>query len=577
MNDNQSQSEFRLKRGIKIREYINQFSSTEKIIFGFFFVTAIVTALILATQVNRHFMINVPTYGGELREGIVGLPRTINPVIAVTDVDRDMSALVYAGLTKYSNSTIVPDIAQSWDISPDGLTYTFKLRTDVVFQDGKPLTADDVVFTIQKIQDLDVKSPRRADWMDVSVKEISPTEVQFILKQPYAPFLTNTTVGIIPKHIWGSVSDEQFIFSQYNIEPVGSGPYKLASIAHDNGGIPVEYHLTTWSKYYAKRPYIDTITLHFYADEEKALEALDSGAVDSLSSISPSEAARLASNTGESYKVLSSHLPRVFSVFFNQSQAPVLADATVRKALDMAVDRNSIVKTVLNGYGMPIHGPLPDSFGTTTITSDDSSITAAQQLLEKNGWKKNDSGIYEKKSKTGTVLLSFEISTGDSPDLKRAAESVKTSWTTLGAQVDVKVFESNDLYQNVIRARKYDALLFGQFIGKDRDLYAFWHSSQRNAPRLNVALYTNSKADKLLEQIRSTTDDALRANLYSQLYQIIHEDVPAVFLYVPDFIYVVPKKLQGVKLESVTVPADRWNSLPDWYINTDGVWKVFVK
>ncbi len=570
-------TEFRFKRGIKIREYINQFSSTEKIIFGIFFAAATVTALILATQVNRHFMINVPTYGGELREGVVGLPRTINPVIAVTDADRDMSALVYAGLTKSKNDNIVPDIAKSWEISSDGLTYTFKLRSDVVFQDGKPLTAEDVVFTIQKIQDIDVKSPRRADWMDVTVKEISPTEVQFTLRQPYAPFLTNTTVGIIPKHIWGSVSDEQFIFSQYNIEPVGSGPYKLSSITHDSGGIPVEYHLTTWGKYYSKRPYIDTITLHFYADEEKALGALDNGTVDSLASVSPSEAARLASNTGESYKVLSSHLPRVFSLFFNQSQAPVLSDLTVRKALDMAVDRKQIVETVLNGYGMPIHGPLPENFGTTTKLSDESNVTAAQQLLEKNGWKKNSGGIYEKKVKTGTVLLAFEISTGDSPDLKRTAESVKASWTALGAQVDVKIFESNDLYQNVIRARKYDILLFGQFIGKDRDLYAFWHSSQRNSPRLNVALYANSKADKLLEQIRSTTDDTIRTNLYNQFYQVISDDVPAVFLYVPDFIYVVPKKLHGIKLESVTVPADRWNSLPDWYINTDGVWKVFVK
>ncbi len=175
------------------------------------------------------------------------------------------------------------------------------------------------------------------------------------------------------------------------------------------------------------------------------------------------------------------------------------------------------------------------------------------------------------------MILAFDIYTADSPDLKKAAESVKASWTAIGAQVGVKVFESSDLYQNVIRTRKYDALLFGQFIGKDRDLYAFWHSSQRISPGLNVSGYTNSKADKLLEQIRSTHDEVALASLYKQFDALLEDDLPAIFLYVPDFIYVVPKKLQGVKLGTVTVPSDRFESLSSWYLNTDGVWRIFVR
>jgi peptide/nickel transport system substrate-binding protein len=530
--------------------------------------------LILATQVNRQFLINVPTYGGELREGVIGLPRTINPVITVTDVDRDLSTLVYSGLTRYEEGNIVADVAKSWDISPDGLTYTFNLREDVFFQDGKPLTAEDIVFTIHKIQDPAIKSPRRADWVNVSVKQISPSQVQFSLRQPYSPFLTNTT---IPKHIWGSVSDDQFIFSQYNIEPIGSGPYKLDTISHDNGGIPTEYHLSSWSKYYGEKPYIGAITVYFFGDEDKAISALDSGAIDSLAGISPSEASRLATNSAQSYKVISTPLPRVFSVFFNQSQAPVLADTIVREALDLAVDRTAIIDSVLGGYGEPVHGPLPIDIGTSTANLNVSNIEKAQALLEKNGWGQNSDGIYEKKSKTGTLTLAFDIYTADSPDLKKAAETVKASWTELGARVDIKVFESSDLYQNVIRTRKYDALLFGQFIGKDRDLYAFWHSSQRNAPGLNVAMYANAKVDKLLEQIRATHNEEDAKDLYGQFYKIVYAETPAVFLYVPDFIYAVPKKLGGVQLETVTMPSDRWNSLTKWYINTDGVWKVFVK
>jgi peptide/nickel transport system substrate-binding protein len=600
----QPTSEFRFKKGIRIRQYISQFSSTEKVIFGILTIVALVTALILVTRVNRQFMINVPAHGGELREGVVGLPRTVNPVIAITDVDRDLGTLIYSGLTKYDASGTRPDIAKNWEISDDGLTYTFNLREDVYFQDGKPLTADDVVFTIQKIQDPAIKSPRRSDWTNVSVKQITPTQVQFTLKQAYAPFLTNTTVGIIPKHIWGSVSDEQFIYSQFNTEPVGTGPFKLSSVSRDNGGIPTEYHLKTWTKYYNKRPYLDAITLQFFADEEKALQAIGSGLIDSLASISPSEAARLASNTAESYKVLSSHLPRVFSVFFNQAQSPVLADSAVRQALDIAVDRDALVQSVLNGYGAPIHGPLPGLTSTssflgnskTTPTVSATSIASstaastlattsptqvnynrAETILLKAGWKKNEDGIYQKTTKTGNQLLSFDIYTADSPDLKKAAESVKAAWTAIGAQVGIKIFESSDLYQNVIRTRKYDALLFGQFIGKDRDLYAFWHSSQRNSPGLNVAQYTNSKADKLLEQIRSTHDENVLASLYKQFDEIVENDLPAIFLYVPDFIYVVPKRLQGINLGAVTVPSDRFESMNDWYVNTDGVWKILVR
>ncbi len=376
----------------------------------------------MVTRVNRQFMINVPARGGELREGIVGLPRTVNPVISITDVDRDLGNLIYSGLTKYNREKIVPDLARSWDISEDGLTYTFNLRKDIFFQDGKPLTADDIVFTIQKIQDPALKSPRRADWTNVTVKQTSPTQVQFILKQAYAPFITNTNVGILPKHIWGSVSDEQFIYSQFNTEPIGSGPFKLSSVTHDNGGIPTEYHLTTWNKYYGSEPYLDTITFHFFSDEENALGALDVGSIDSLASISPSEAQRLASNTAESYQVLSSHLPRVFSVFLNQGQAPALADSAVRAALDVAVDRNELVASVLNGYGAPIHGPIPGIVSTSTVavaastatvkvgTTATSSVSSAdvvqranydraEAILQKAGWKRNDDGIYEKKTK----------------------------------------------------------------------------------------------------------------------------------------------------------------------------------
>ncbi len=588
-----NQKELRWKRGTKMLEYIRDFSATEKVVFGLFVILALVTSMIMAKAAIGQFMVEVPAYGGELREGLIGLPRTVNPVLAVTDIDKDLSALVYSGLMKYENGTLVPDLAESYEISKDGLTYDFKLRPDSSFQDGEPLSTDDILFTVQKIQDANLKSPRRADWSNITVEKVSDGEVRFVLKQAYAPFLGNATVGILPKHIWGSVNNDQFIFSQYNIEPVGSGPYKVASIVRDQGGIPTEYKLETWRDYAGTRPFMDSLIFSFFADEEKAVTAVESSKIDSIPTVSQATAAKLASNSGQPYEVISAPLPRVFGVFFNHNQSPVLADKVVRQALETAVDRDSIINAVLNGYGVPVSGPLPlglvstnggngnadermnDPTNTASTSDYLQKIADAQALLEKDDWRINGDGVFEKKTSKSNAILAFDIYTADSPDLKQTAELVKDAWTKLGARVGVKVFESGDLYQNIIKTRKYDALLFGMEVGKGRDLYAFWHSSQRNAPGLNIVMYTNSKVDKVLEEIRSTTDDNDRAEDYAELDQMIRDDAPAAFLYAPDFIYVVPKKLKGLTLNGISAPTDRWNEVNKWYLNTEKVWRVF--
>ena len=582
----QPNNEFRLKRGNKILEYISRFSATERAIFGIFVILALISALMLASQANDLFMSKIPAVGGELNEGEVGLPRTINPVLAVSDVDRDIDALVYSGLTTYKNGELVPDLAQSWTVSDDGLTYDFTLKDGLEFQDGTQLTADDVAFTIQKIQDPILKSPRQGDWANVTVKVVSSNEIQFILKQPYSGFLSNTIIGILPKHIWNSVSDDQFIFSQYNIQPVGSGPYKIGSITRDSGGIPTSYSLTSWSGYAGERPYIRTIAFNFFSNQEKALAALNAGTIDSLSSIDPAAAKSLDSNTAQGYAIDVTPLPRIFGVFFNQNQSTVLADPTVREALNMATDRKDIIDNILSGYGVPAYDPIPSRL-LSELGIDDSApdagtstadIAGAQALLEKHGWEKDSNGIYEKKSsstKSPATVLAFDIYTADAPDLVATANLLKVQWAALGADVGVQIFEPSDLYQNVIRTRKYDALLFGEQIGKDRDLYSFWHSSQRNAPGLNVALYANSKVDTVLSDIRSTLSTTTMASDFVKLDQLIADDTPAIFLYSPDFIYAVPKDLHGMDLKGIVTASDRLSSVEDWYLETQKVWNIF--
>ncbi|MES3030831.1 MAG: ABC transporter substrate-binding protein [Patescibacteria group bacterium] len=581
MNDSltpHTKGELRIKRGQKILDMIAHFSATERVVFGFLTIVVIISALVMAWKVNNMFLVPIPAYGGSFTEGIVGLPRSINPVLAFTDVDRDLSTLIYSGLMKYQDGKLVGDLAENANVSADGLVYTFTLKNNIRFHDGTLLTTDDIEFTVQKIQDGLLKSPRRADWANVTIKKVSETEIQFILKQPYSPFLANTTIGILPKHIWKNVDADQFIFSTYNIEPIGSGPYRISDVSRNSGGIPESYTLVPFSRYYDKEAYIQKISIRFFPNEADALDAYRAGAIESIGGISPLEAAAIAS-TSDEVTVVSTPLPRIFGIFFNQNNAPVLAHKEVRQALDMAVDKERLIQDVLYGYGVAIDSPLPESIhASSTPTIDyEARKEAAKVLLSKNGWTINSEGIYEKKTKNGTEVLEFDITTTDALDLKAAAEIIRAEWEDLGARVNIKVFEYGDLSQNVIKPRKYDALLFGEFIGKDLDLYAFWHSSQRNSPGLNVSMYVNSKADKILEDVRTVYNAEDRKEKYAAFEKIVQDDIPAVFLYSPEYIYIVPKKLQGLAWGSITNPSDRWYGAEEWYIATDHVWKVFAQ
>lgn len=533
---------------------------------------------------NDEFVISVPTTGGTLSEGIVGIPRFINPLLAFSDADRDMTALIFSGLLKLDkNGELIPDLAKSYTISPDGLTYDFILKDNIYFQDGEPVTADDIKFTIEKAQDPALKSPKRADWDKVGIQEVSQREIKFILKQPYASFIENLTLGILPEHIWKNISVEQFPYSNYVSLPIGSGPYKIKNTARDSGGLLVYYDLTPFDKYALGVPHIENLTIHFYNNEQEAFDAYKSGEVDSLSSVSPSLAKELESTNAQIKTV---PLPRVLGVFFNQNQAQVLGNKEVRQALDMAIDREKIVNEILKGYGVPITGPIPPGFlenenvketVVEATSTEDANITSAKAILIKAGWKLNPNGVFVKTVAKKLQIISFTISTTDIPELKEVADIIANEWTKMGAKVDVKAFESGDLNQNVIRPRKYDALFFGEIVGRDLDLFAFWHSSQRLDPGLNIAQYTNSTVDKILEDARKISDEKIRMVKYQKFVQEIGKDRPAVFVYSPDFIYVIPNNIKGFSLGKITTADERFATINDWYIDTDSIWSVFSR
>ncbi len=582
-----------------MKSLISSLRPTEKFFFGLCLIIALATGLYMLDSLNKAYSVEVPISGGTYTEGVVGYARFINPVLAYSDADKDMISLVYSGLLKpTSEGKLVADLADSWSVSDDGLTYTVILKPNLTFQDGTPLTTDDVEFTIEKILDPNIKSPKTDVWSGVKVEKVSPTEIHFTLKKAYAPFLENLTFGILPKHIWKDVEHQAFDVNILNREPIGSGPYKIKKAYRDDSGIYQYYDLEPFAGYTGGKPYIEHFIVRFYKNEDDALAAYKSGTINGLGGIS-SEAATSLRDSG--YDVTGTSLPRVFGLFFNQSSAPVLTNKEVRQALNMSVDRNAIIKAVLQGWGTPEAGPIPQNLtsqpaftgeenlnggetATSTAIATSSGadlIAAAQQVLADKGWKAGPDGILIKETKSGktttTTKLAFSISTSNVPELKRTAEILKDTWTKLGADVTLQIFEPSDLTQKVIRPRKYDSLLFGNVIGRDLDLFPFWHSSERNDPGLNIALYTNITADKALQTLRDTSDEAKRLDAFETFTDQVAQDIPAVFLYSPQYIYATDSEVQGIHLQNMTSISERFMDVEHWYIDTDRVWKIFVK
>ncbi len=369
----------------------------------------------LLAGVSVALTVEVPEHGGTYTEGVIGTPRFINPLLAISDTDRDLTELVYSGLMKENpDGSLSPDLASNYSVTSDGLTYTFTLKDNARFQDGTPVTADDVVFTVRAAQNPDIKSPLRANWQGVDAEVVDPKTISFTLKTPYAPFLQNTTLGILPKHLWQGVTAEEFPFSTLNTKPVGSGPYRIANVAQNSSGIPTEYDLSAFTGG-TRVPYIATFVFKFYNDAGELLSAFNTGEIGSAYGIDPS-AVTAAHTVNEAV------FGRVFAVFFNKNQNAIFADPAVRQALDAAVDKSALIASVLSGYGSAIDGPLPPltaGKNAPSALSPAERLATAQAILAKAGWKIGADGVFAKTSGTGkkkqTVRLAFSLATSNVP------------------------------------------------------------------------------------------------------------------------------------------------------------------
>lgn len=568
-----------------------RFSPAERLVLYGLSVVLAASALLLVIEASHDFSIVTPASGGTLTEGEIGPARFINPVLAVSQADDDLTQLVYSGLLRANaDGTYSPDLAESYTISTDGTVYTFKLRSGAKFSDGTPVTSADVVFTVHLAQNPDIKSPQEADWEGVQVSAPDSGTVVFTLPHAYAPFLENATLGILPQHLWQNVSPEEFPFSPLNTDPIGSGPYKVASFKNDSTGSPTRYELVPDPNFTLGTPLLGNITFLFYPDDASMVNALNNGQIDAISGVSPSDLPQIKA-VGD--VLLQVPLPRVFGVFLNESHNTVLADPSVRSALTEAVNTELIINDVLGGYGSALDGPIPPGvsgsapettvsmppFGIMASTSPvaAANIQAAQATLQHGDWSFSSStNAWTKGSGKNLQTLSLTLSTADEPELVQTADDVAADWQAAGVEVTVQVYPLSDFDNTILEPRDYDAILFGEVVGRTDDLYAFWDSTQRNDPGLNLSMYTNSSADALLSQARGTADTQARNALYQQFAAQLAKDQPAVFLYAPDFLYLVPKDLEGVQLGALTDPSERFLNVYQWYDQTTRIWDVFA-
>ncbi len=537
---------------------LKSISQKDRVTIAIAFAIFVFALMVTITKTIEESGSYIPVRGGTYTEGIVGQPIMINPVFSSNQTDQDISALVFSDL-----SSLISD----WKLSDDGREYTIKLKEGLLWSDGQPLTSDDVLFTVQTIQNPDSRSPLAKDWQGVNVERISQLQIKFTLPAPYVFFTKNLrTTRVIPKHIFGAIPIENMTLSEYNLEPVGSGPYKFDSFSKQKDGFITEYRLLANTNFSGQEPYISQFIFRFYASNEELANDMRLRRIDGFGSALPlgAETQSLPRITVENVP-----MPRYYAIFINSVNNPVLKDGNLRNALNAAINKEAIASDIFKGNATPMESPLfknlisfePQSaLGTSTIPAWTNTGTvpsydpvAAARII---------AGLKNKNIQL--TLLVPKV-----PFLEKVAEKIKSDWMTAGiSDVTITQEDTDTLVDSYIKTRNYDLLLFGNVYENPADLFPFWHSSQRFYPGLNLSLYQNTEADKLMESTRQQNDpETQRANLERE-EQILMNDNPAIFLFSMPYFYAHSSRLNGFNPGTLTAPEDRFRGVENWNLSS---------
>ena len=564
---------------LRLKNYWNRYPGVEKKLL---LVLVLISAgsFLFSNMLARKRMDLAPARGGDYTEGLVGQPRHINPLLATaSNVDLDLSRIIYSGLLKFDKDlNLIPDLAQQMPaVSADGREYTVRLRDDIFWpgREERKITADDIVFTFRSAQNPDYQSPLRLSWNKVGVEKIDGRTVKFITREPSATFIANLTLGILPRHIWEGVPAGSFALSNFNLEPVGSGPYQITEIQRGRSGEIRSLRLEPNVKYHLGRPYLDSLAFRFYETTDDLIDAYHGRDIDALG-YEPFDR-NLFIKPKKNLQQIKLDLPQYQAVFINDVKNPApLGDARVRLALAKSVDKKKIIADAYADQSTEAYGPiLPGHLGYhEQIPGAPMNLydqNAARQLLDEAGWIL-DPGIGFRKDKLDRVLTLNLVTNDFTPNI-RAADALKQMWEGIGVKIILNIETTSDLEQKYIKPRNYELLLFSENVGADPDPYPFWHSSQRRDPGLNLTTFADAQTDKLLVEARTNLSPTERAEKYKRFQELFVGAVPAIFLSRSLYVYNISTEVKSIDLKTVVTPADRFADIHEWYIETKRVKK----
>lgn len=504
--------------------------------------------------------------GGTYREGILGTFSTANPLYATGDVNNTVTKLLFSGLFNYDQTnTLAGDLAQGYDVSANGRTYTVKLKPNLSWHDGRPLTSADVLYTYQSIQNPDAQSPLTNSWQGIEIAAPDADTVSFTLPSQLASFPNTMTNGIVPKHILEKIPAAELRTADFNtINPIGSGPFKWQSIkvsGSDPNDAQEQIALLPFEKYHRGAPKLERFVVNAYADRDQLLADFEEGGLTGLAGLSsvPDQLKTKADLQ------INNFLLTAGTYTFFKTTHPILMSQKVRQALVLAADPKAIIEQ-LPYPTKPVTGPfLQGQLGyDPALAQPKTDLAAAKAALDADGWVIGANGIRTKDKKP----LAFSLAATNTSESKMVTGELKKQWRALGVDLSVRLFSSQD-FQNTLAYHEYDAVLYGISIGVDPDVFVYWDSSQvdiRSANRLNLSEYKNKVADAALESGRTRLDPTLRTVKYRPFLVSWQQDLPALGLYQPRVLYITNGPVAGLEERVVNDTTDRLENVHNWMI-----------
>ncbi|MCS7251048.1 MAG: peptide ABC transporter substrate-binding protein [Anaerolineae bacterium] len=520
---------------------------------------ALMTSLALRAGVET-----VPVRGGHYIEAVVGPISTLNPLqVQLGDPEADIARLIFNGLIRLDARGLPKgDLAQRWEVSEDGLRYTFYLRPNVRWHDGTPLTADDVLFTVRLLQSPDLPGPseRARLWQSIEVVAVNSLTVQFRLPEPLALFPDLLTFGILPAHALRDVSPAQIFTHPFNLNPIGTGPYRVASVHVEEGRIQ-RVILSANPFYFYGPPLLERVEFRIFPDTRTALLAYRAREVHGI--------ARIASSDLDQVRALPSL--NLFSAILSSYQAillnhasPLFRDQEVREALWLALDRQRLIDQFLAGQGMVANSPIPPGSWAyhPQLPPVPHDSGKAQALLEARGWTIPEGETVRRK---GDLALRFRLSVSADGFHDMIAHEIARQWRAIGIAVDVDPIPG-DLIGQVLAPRQFDAALVELMVPGDPDPYALWHETQANSGQ-NYGGFRDRDISEVIEEARRTLDIARRRALYWRFQELFQQKVPAVLLFYPVYTFAVDEQISGIQVGALfNSPADRFEGVTEWYM-----------